>query len=81
MKSFALSLTFIVRFTATRKWPIKALQLVGSCKVIRKGWMRGYIGIVLRCFFLFSQMTHRRKPVHSPDCGYAATWVHNVVPK
>ena len=27
MKSFALSITFIVRFTATRKWPILACHV------------------------------------------------------
>ena len=35
MKSFALSLTFIVRFTATRKWPIEhqdTFQFVNSLK-------------------------------------------------
>ena len=27
MKSFALSLAFIMRFTATRKWPIEAVDI------------------------------------------------------
>ena len=33
-KNFALSLTFIMRFTATRKWPIEMLTSVGAYFVL-----------------------------------------------
>ena len=36
MKSFALSLAFIVRFTATRKWPIKNERMRPKTPVVQQ---------------------------------------------
>ena len=66
MKSFVLILAFIVRFTATRKWPIERAvyenNLISSCKHFRKTELilclcsHCYIAVSLPCcnFPLFS---------------------------
>ena len=61
LKSFARSLAFIVRFTATRKWPIALFNSGFSCLYEERGLCRDVEGFppVPKCRF-FLQWTYSR---------------------
>ena len=47
MKSFALNLTFIMRFTATRKWPIVVIERIYLLRILFSSQLSGFASVII----------------------------------